>query len=53
MAKVDGEDYYIGILPKPPAASEQLMKILVRKFRVFRLQALEEHDGRALGRSEW
>lgn len=53
MATEDGQDYYIGVLPKPPIASEELVDILAQKLQSFRLEVLSEADGTAFGRSTY
>lgn len=53
MAVAGSEDYYIGVLPKPPLASNDLIDLLVRNFRAFRLEVLSEANHKALGRSEY
>lgn len=50
---MDGQDYYIGVLPKPPQASEDLVNVLAQKLRAFKLEVLSEADGTAFGRSEY
>ena len=52
MASQQSMDYYIGVIPKAPIASKELVELLVTKFRAFRLQALTEADGKAFGRTE-
>lgn len=53
MSTKDGQDYYIGVIPKPPIASDELVNLCAKKLRAFRLEALSEADGTAFGRSEY
>lgn len=45
------QEYYIGVLPKSPIVSDDLLDIIIKKFRDFRLQVLAIADNKALGRS--